>query len=283
MNSALTDEVISLNAIYGDGTLVAVESTQDVCILKLPEDYTSFRLSFPSTYPGEAPMVVGPESIAAQSRKGDAHKTTELLRRWLTESFVVGQPCMYDMVEYLYSLSKEHYDRGEVSGDVMYDENDKSEDAEPSNTHIVSKQVDPHWVLSEVVVEKKSVFVARAAMVSNPEQAQSFLRHLMLSDKKVAKATHNMTAWRMHDTSNTNITFQDCDDDGETAAGNRLLHLLQLMKLWNVMIVVTRWYGGVHLGPDRFRIINVTARDALVRLQDDIKSSGQPTGKWGRP
>jgi hypothetical protein len=28
--------------------------------------------------------------------------------------------------------------------------------------------------------------------------------------------------------------------------------------------VVTRWYGGVLLGPDRFRIINSAAREALV-------------------
>ena len=32
----------------------------------------------------------------------------------------------------------------------------------------------------------------------------------------------------------------------------------------NVMIVVTRWYGGVHLGPDRFRIINECARKLLA-------------------
>jgi putative IMPACT (imprinted ancient) family translation regulator len=30
------------------------------------------------------------------------------------------------------------------------------------------------------------------------------------------------------------------------------LHLMQLMDVWDVMVVVTRWYGGVHLGPDRY-------------------------------
>jgi len=280
MNSALADEITSLNAIYGDGTLTAVEAAQDICILRLPEDQTSFRLSVSSAYPEEAPVVVGPESIAAESRKGDAHETTELLRQWLAASFVVGQPCMYDMVEYLHSLPTRHHDREEIDEDAVCN---KSESAGDDDPRVLLNQVHPHWVLSEVVVEKKSIFVARAATVSHPEQAKSFLQHLLLSDKKVAKATHNMTAWRIHDASDPIITFQDCDDDGETAAGNRLLHLLQLMKLWNVMIVVTRWYGGVHLGPDRFRIINVTARDALVRLQNDIEPSRHPTDKRARP
>ena len=35
--------------------------------------------------------------------------------------------------------------------------------------------------------------------------------------------------------------------------------------LENVLVVVTRWYGGVLLGPDRFKHINRAARDALTR------------------
>ena len=31
----------------------------------------------------------------------------------------------------------------------------------------------------------------------------------------------------------------------------------------NVLVVVTRYFGGIHLGPDRFKHINQAARDAL--------------------
>ena len=85
---------------------------------------------------------------------------------------------------------------------------------------------------------------------------------MLATDKKVVKATHNITAWRVR--GENGVQYQDCDDDGETAAGGRVLHLLELMGVWDAMVVVTRWYGGVQLGPDRFRIINQTARDALV-------------------
>lgn len=78
------------------------------------------------------------------------------------------------------------------------------------------------------------------------------------------------------------MQFQDCDDDGESAAGGRLLHLLELMGVWNAMVVVSRWYGGIHLGPDRFRIINQTARDAIVKAgftQDAVKDGNKKKGK----
>ena len=73
-------------------------------------------------------------------------------------------------------------------------------------------------------------------------------------------------------------TYQDYDDDGESAAGGRLLHLLQLMDVWNVVVVVTRWYGGVHLGPDRFRLINAAAREASPSSAAHIASASGHTG-----
>lgn len=53
-------------------------------------------------------------------------------------------------------------------------------------------------------------------------------------------------------------------DDGEIGAGPKLLNLLELMKAKNVMVIVTRWYGGIHLGADRFKHICNLARIILV-------------------
>jgi hypothetical protein len=92
-----------------------------------------------------------------------------------------------------------------------------------------------------------------------------------------------MTAWRIRGADGL-VTYQDCDDDGETAAGSRLLHLMQLMDLWDVMVVVSRWYGGVKLGPRRFAVINAVARDAFVRAgmvhdKDKDKDKEKPKKK----
>ena len=108
---------------------------------------------------------------------------------------------------------------------------------------------------------------------TSPDQAKLYLRDLLDSDKKVRSATHNITAWRIK--GGNGVAFQDCDDDGETAAGGRVLHLMQLMDLWDVMVVVTRWYGGHQLGPKRFSIINTVARDAFVKgdfVKEDISN-----------
>lgn len=148
------------------------------------------------------------------------------------------------------------------------------------------------WVTSSPLTRKKSIFIARAAHVTSEEAARAYLRDLIASDKKVAKATHNITAWRIKGaphhqqqyqhvqglkstqgstTSTTTTTtttttgndIQNSDDDGESAAGGKLLTLLQMMDAWNVMVVVTRWFGGVKLGPERFRVINAVAKEAL--------------------
>ena len=70
------------------------------------------------------------------------------------------------------------------------------------------------------------------------------------------------------------VAAQDCDDDGEDAAGGRLLHLLQVTGAVNVVVVVSRWYGGVLLGPSRFALINNTARQ-LLEATEHITRGGR--------
>eukprot|EP00740_Mantoniella_antarctica_P000440 CAMPEP_0181393924 /NCGR_PEP_ID=MMETSP1106-20121128/27458_1 /TAXON_ID=81844 /ORGANISM="Mantoniella antarctica, Strain SL-175" /LENGTH=107 /DNA_ID=CAMNT_0023515295 /DNA_START=111 /DNA_END=434 /DNA_ORIENTATION=+ len=86
---------------------------------------------------------------------------------------------------------------------------------------------------------------------------------ILRQNSKVARASHNIMAYRVHQSDG--IWTQDHDDDGESAAGGRLLHLLQVTKATNVCVVVSRWFGGVHMGPDRFRQINNAARQLLER------------------
>lgn len=57
--------------------------------------------------------------------------------------------------------------------------------------------------------------------------------------------------------------MHDQSDDGESGAGGRLQHLLQTVDARNCVVVVSRWYGGVLLGPDRFKHINNAARTLL--------------------
>ncbi|GAA5883556.1 hypothetical protein JCM1840_004299 [Sporobolomyces johnsonii] len=137
---------------------------------------------------------------------------------------------------------------------------------------------------TQSVIERKSVFVGHAVKVKSVEEATLALQHI-LTLKKVSKATHNILAYRL--SSSSAATSQGSttpaatipevagsDDDGESPAGKNLLELLHKLDIRDVLIVVTRWYGGVQLGPDRFRVINTVAKEALA-LGGLIKRSGR--------
>jgi len=114
----------------------------------------------------------------------------------------------------------------------------------------------------EPFVFKKSTFQAHAAQVQSLKEVQEVLRQL-LQNGKILKATHNMRAFRIEREGGVGFIC-DNDDDGENAAGSKLAHLLEILDARNVVVVVSRWYGGVQLGPTRFKIINNVARQLLV-------------------
>jgi Uncharacterized protein family UPF0029 len=112
------------------------------------------------------------------------------------------------------------------------------------------------------IVEKKSEFVAHAARVHSREEVAAVMAELM-RDKKVARATHNIMAYRIWDPERQRW-LSDNDEDGESAAGGRLAQMVELMGARDVVVVVSRWYGGVELGPRRFAIINNCAQALLL-------------------
>jgi putative IMPACT (imprinted ancient) family translation regulator len=81
-----------------------------------------------------------------------------------------------------------------------------------------------------------------------------------LSDNKIAKATHNMFAYRFLE---NGIVNERNDDDGEQGASQLILFLMQQHQVLNFMVVVSRWYGGINLGPNRFKIIQNIAKEAM--------------------
>lgn len=116
----------------------------------------------------------------------------------------------------------------------------------------------------ETITLKKSTFQGHAAVVYTVDEVKRVLSQLK-QNRKVSQATHNIVAYRLSGV--TDGTFvQDYADDGEINAGGRVLHLLQIMNVKNVVVVVSRWYGGILLGPDRFRLINNCAREAIAAL-----------------
>ncbi|KAK1538278.1 RWD repeat domain-containing protein [Colletotrichum paranaense] len=274
MSDDLKDEIEALNSIYGDDTLR--HTPPDNYVLTLPggPGASSLTLRFADSYPDVPPEILGTHSAGENAPRGAGARDLLLFREAVAAVYQPGAVCLFDAVEE-FSRRVEEVSEAEPSGPptnphsppasaltTRLDEEhgNQNQEADSLPSYMLEE---PPWIVSDPFVELKSVFLARAAPVTSPEQAAGYVQHLIATDKKVRSASHNMTAWRIRGPNGT--SFQDCDDDGETAAGGRLLHLMQLMDLWDVMVVVTRWYGGQKLGPRRFALINSTARDAFVK------------------
>ncbi|KAK5159676.1 hypothetical protein LTR04_004888 [Oleoguttula sp. CCFEE 6159] len=291
MNTALTDEFTSINSIYDATTLELVSTEPTICALQLPSQFTiSIRLEFPLDYPDAPPSVLGTQNAGDEgTKKGAGKRLADLARDVLARVYRPGEPCIFDLLgevgEELQRVEEAKHDEQAAGQEDNPDYADGLQEGTVANHDraLASSDDLPHltppWTVSPTVTEKRSMFIAHVAPVTSPAQAKSYIAHLLVTDKRVAKATHNISAWRIHGTDDT--VYQDCDDDGETAAGGRVLHLMQLMDVWDVVVVVTRWYGGVQLGPDRFRIINGVARDALVTGGFVIKEEGAGKGDGG--
>lgn len=94
------------------------------------------------------------------------------------------------------------------------------------------------------IVEKKSKFIANLFPVSSIEEADIILKN---TKKKYYDAKHNCIAYRILE--NEKI-IEKSSDDGEPAgtAGSPMLKILQTQNIVNVLIIVTRYFGGILLG-----------------------------------
>lgn len=111
-----------------------------------------------------------------------------------------------------------------------------------------------------VISDRGSKYAVSAGPVQSEADIKAFLKRLKRA-KKFAKATHNTWAARLPD--GTEIK----NDDGEGGAGMIILQMMARVELSGAIIVVTRWYGGTHLGGDRFRHVKTSVQHLLDALE----------------
>lgn len=93
------------------------------------------------------------------------------------------------------------------------------------------------------ITEKKSRFIAHVQAASSVEEAQDFIEHIK---KKYWDARHNCSAFSV----GLKNPVTRCSDDGEPGgtAGKPILEVIQGSGINNIVIVVTRYFGGTLLG-----------------------------------
>ena len=95
---------------------------------------------------------------------------------------------------------------------------------------------------SAELIEKNSRFIASVKPVATKEEAEAFIEEIRSQNRT---ANHNVYAYVLRENN-----YQKHSDDGEPGgtAGMPVLNVLIKQELTDVVVVVTRYFGGVLLG-----------------------------------
>jgi len=112
-------------------------------------------------------------------------------------------------------------------------------------------------------IVKKSKFISNVVPVNGAKEAED---HLEKFRKKYWDATHNVYAYSI----GLKGELQRFSDDGEPSgtAGKPVLEVIKSTDVKNVLIVVTRYFGGIHLGAS-----------GLIRAYSESASRGLKNSK----
>lgn len=122
------------------------------------------------------------------------------------------------------------------------------------------------------LVEKKSKFIANIFYVSTTQEAEEKLEQIR---KKYYDARHNCYAYRVIEDGNI---IDRSSDDGEpsgTAGAPPMLNILKKENLCNVLVVVTRYFGGILLGTGGLvRAYSQSTQDVIEKSVVILKQEG---------
>lgn len=121
------------------------------------------------------------------------------------------------------------------------------------------------------IIEKKSIFIATVQPVKNEEEAIAFIERMK---KKYWNATHNCSAYVLGE----HFQIQRCSDDGEPSgtAGKPMLDVLLGEEIHDVVVVVTRYFGGTLLGTGGLvRAYSSSTKEGLLASKVITKMYGQ--------
>lgn len=241
MSQELSEEIGAIEAIFPE-CVSAILSLQYEFRVPNHADVT-LRLEFPPTYPAQLPHLTLVTTKDALKFPDSAYMESHV-RRILDELFCVDEVVLFEFLSLVETFVETYLDthRDEIAErekqllrvteqKLRLLEQQKQRKEQPH--HAAPEQAPPSvlhlWIQSDPIVDRGSTFIAFARRVTSVAEAERYLAEFV-SDRKIARSHHNMNAYRIRGPNGT--SYQDCDDDGETAAGSRMLHLLQVCDIF---------------------------------------------------
>ena len=114
-------------------------------------------------------------------------------------------------------------------------------------------------LFENIINDRGSKYSVCGAPASSKQDALNVVKFLK-NKNKYAKATHNTWAVLLSESGPIK------NDDGEAGAGIIIVKMLEREQLFDHVIIVTRWFGGVKLGGDRFRRVKDCVNFYLEKL-----------------
>lgn len=106
------------------------------------------------------------------------------------------------------------------------------------------------FFLKNIIEDRKSKYSWTCTKVTSKEEVKEFSKYIQ-KFKYYKKATHNTYAYRIKQEDGSVLEWKN--DDGEIGWWNCVLTVMKKRKIINCMIIITRYYGWIHLNTDRFK------------------------------
>ena len=125
--------------------------------------------------------------------------------------------------------------------------------------------------VSAEIVEKKSKFIANLFYVESTVEAENIIKEVK---KKYHDARHNCFAYSVFTADGIQNKFSD-DGEPSGTAGSPMLNIITSQNLSNVLVVVTRYFGGILLGTGGLvRAYTGALQEALNKAEEINKDLG---------
>lgn len=267
------NELLVLESVFGDEEFETSTGTKVKILQLLSENSLQLNIkidqihilvlefTLPENYPSKTHPNILFHASWLDNYIYDKIKKIELE---LIESFIPEEPILFSWIEKL--LDQETFKKVYnylIKNQVIQNTQEHTSNFKKINYLDIMKQNNFKVYKSDPNRVKDSKFIAHVVVnISSLDRINKFMS-ILLSDKNYAKATHSMYAYRIE--TDTYID-ENRNDDGENGAGDVLLNVLKYFEAINVLIVVTRWFGGTLLGPKRFSIISDTSKTLLYKI-----------------
>ena len=143
-----------------------------------------------------------------------------------------------------------------INGKVKAIEKDRVKDININTTEVAAGMDVRH---TPPMTHNSSSFQGHSTAIQSQDDIVPAL-HAIYADSRVARANHNMYAYRIQTGS---TVIEHYEDDREWGAGRQLLKLLKDHNITNKIVCVSRWNGASNLGRARFDHILKAAKLTL--------------------